>query len=99
MSDDNQTGHEGQPQQLVDEVIAGRGGAMTDEVGVITGDLTVATSLRPDGRADIAIQYTGAEEWYTLTGSPEPVPSGTLAALHDDALTRVRRGGGSQAPC
>lgn len=48
-----------QPEQLVSEVKAGPGGAMTDEVGIITGDLTVATRLLPDGRADIAIQYTG----------------------------------------
>jgi hypothetical protein len=54
---------------LVSEVTAGPGGAMTDEVGVITGDLTIAATARSDGHADIAIQYTGAEEWYTLTGS------------------------------
>ena len=34
---------------LVSEVTAGPGGAMTDEVGVITGDLTIATIARSDG--------------------------------------------------
>uniref|UniRef100_UPI0004C0CE54 hypothetical protein n=1 Tax=Streptomyces sp. NRRL F-5065 TaxID=1463855 RepID=UPI0004C0CE54 len=63
-----------QPQQLIGDVTAGPGGAMTDDVGVITGDLTLATTLRPDGQADITVQYTGAEEWYTLTGSPVPLP-------------------------
>ncbi|WP_327732357.1 hypothetical protein OG250_42390 [Streptomyces sp. NBC_00487] len=71
---------------------------MTDDVGVITGDLTIATSLRPDGRAQIAIQYTGAEEWYTLTGSPAPLPPGGLAALHTDVVQRVRHGDAAQAP-
>ncbi|MFM9812845.1 hypothetical protein ACKI16_30560 [Streptomyces scabiei] len=71
---------------------------MTDDVGVITGDLTIATSLRPDGRAQIAIQYTGAEEWYTLTGSPAPLPQSGLAALHTDVIRRVRHGGAAQAP-
>lgn len=71
---------------------------MTDEVGVITGDLTVATRLLPDGRAGIAIQYMDADEWYTLTGSPLPVPSEGLAALHEQVLERIRHGGGAEAP-
>ncbi|MEU0161388.1 hypothetical protein ABZ154_21755 [Streptomyces sp. NPDC006261] len=86
-----------QPQQFVDDVKAGPGGAMTDEVGVVTGELTVSTTLRPDGRADIALQYTGAEEWYVLTGSPVPLPSAGLEALHHDILGRIGRGGGAQA--
>ncbi|MEU9123210.1 hypothetical protein AB0C96_25655 [Streptomyces sp. NPDC048506] len=86
------------PQRLEHDVTAGPGGAMTDEVGVITGDLTLATHTLPDGRAHIAIQYTGAEEWYTLTGSPVPLPGGGLAALHADVLRRVQRGGCAEAP-
>lgn len=31
------------------------GGAMTDEVGVVTGELTIATTPLPDDRARIAI--------------------------------------------
>ncbi|MFI0786012.1 hypothetical protein ACH4Q6_10480 [Streptomyces lydicus] len=86
------------PERLQDDVTAGPGGAMTEEVGVVTGDLTIATSARPDGRAAVAVQYTGAEEWYTLTGSPSPLPPGGLAALHSEVLHRVRRGGGAEAP-
>ncbi|MEV1026356.1 hypothetical protein [Streptomyces sp. NPDC050264] len=85
------SGHE----ELRDTVRAGPGGAMTDEVGVITGDVTIATTLLPDGRARVAVQYTRAEEWYTLTGTPVALPPGGLAALHADALGRVRRGGGA----
>ncbi|MCX3062655.1 hypothetical protein [Streptomyces beihaiensis] len=70
---------------------------MTDEVGVVTGDLTVATARRADGRAEVAVQYTGADEWYTLTGSPVAAPPGGLAALHREVVARVRRGGGAQA--
>ncbi|WP_408997316.1 hypothetical protein [Streptomyces europaeiscabiei] len=92
------TGSDSAPGRLVDAVTAGPGGAMTDEVGVITGDLTIATSPLPDGRAQIAIQYTGAEEWYTLTGSPAPLPPGGLAALQADVVQRVRHGGAAQAP-
>ncbi|KNE82510.1 MULTISPECIES: hypothetical protein [Streptomyces] len=86
------------PERLRSDVTAGRGGAMTDEVGVVTGDLTVLTSRRPDGLADIRIQYTGAEEWYSLTGSPAPLPPGGLDALHADVLRRIRHGEGAEAP-
>ncbi|MGK5629410.1 hypothetical protein [Streptomyces sp. URMC 123] len=86
-------------ERLVDEVVAGPGGAMTDEVGVVTGDLTVVTELSPDGRrAAVEVQYTGAEEWYTLTGSPVPLPPGGLPALHAAVLARVRAGGAAEAP-
>ncbi|SEC10363.1 hypothetical protein SAMN05216532_0481 [Streptomyces sp. 2231.1] len=58
-------------------VTAGPGGAMTDEVGVITGNLTVRTTLAKDGRrVCVAVQYIGADEWYVLTGSPAPLPRG-----------------------
>ena len=77
----------GEVERLVDRVKAGPGGAMTDEVGVITGDLTVATSLQPDGRAGVAVQYTDADEWYTLTGSPAPLPHPVgLRQLHYTGL-------------
>lgn len=86
-------------ERYVDEVTAGPGGAMTDDVGVITGDLTIATSAAPgEPRARIDIQYTGAEEWYVLTGSPAPIPPGGLAALHAEVMDRVRAGGAAQAP-
>ncbi|MHB9755406.1 hypothetical protein ACYBSK_13645 [Streptomyces sp. BYX5S] len=80
------------------DVKAGPGGAMTDEVGVVTGDLTVATIREDGGRARIAVQYTGADEWYTLTGSPAPLPPEGLEALHAEVLRRVERGGGAVSP-
>ncbi|MFI0818625.1 hypothetical protein ACH4TX_19285 [Streptomyces sp. NPDC021098] len=86
------------PEQLISKVRAGSGGAMTDEVGVITGDLTIATRLLPDGHAGVAIQYTDADEWYTLTGSPASVPPEGLAALHEQILERIRHGGGAEVP-
>ncbi|MFE4492440.1 hypothetical protein ACFRKD_08260 [Streptomyces niveus] len=65
---------------------------MTDEVGVITGDLTLTTTPRPDGSATVLIQYTGAEEWYTLTGSPLPIPPDGPQALHTTVVEAVRQG-------
>ncbi|WP_442814792.1 hypothetical protein [Streptomyces sp. NBC_01298] len=83
---------------LTDHVKAGPGGAMTDEVGVITGDVTLTTEAGPDGTALVRIQYTGAEEWYTLTGSPTPLPPGGLAAFHERVVEAVKAGGASEVP-
>ncbi|GHB72154.1 hypothetical protein GCM10010331_70350 [Streptomyces xanthochromogenes] len=79
------------------QVTAGPGGAMTDEVGVITGDLTLTTSVEDDGLAHSRIQYTDADEWYTLTGSPQPLPGAGLQALHEQTLEAVRSGGAAEA--
>ncbi|MFH8567182.1 hypothetical protein [Streptomyces sp. NPDC017993] len=87
-----------EPQRCIGAATAGPGGAMTDEVGVITGDLTLATTLQPDGQAAVRIQYTGAEEWYTLTGSPVPVEPGSLEVLHAAVVHAVRRGGEAVVP-
>ena len=47
---------------------AGQGGVMTDEVGVITGDLTLRTVVGDDGGLLLRVQYKDADEWYTVTG-------------------------------
>ncbi|MCX5010028.1 hypothetical protein OG765_03370 [Streptomyces sp. NBC_00555] len=84
-------------QQWQDEVLAGPGGAMTDEVGVITGPVTLRTTAVAGGLASFGIQYKDADEWYTLTGSPLP-HHGDPAALHTAALAAVRAGHAAQAP-
>ncbi|MFD5142841.1 hypothetical protein [Streptomyces sp. NPDC058401] len=95
-------GHHACPQgssiALTAHVKAGPGGAMTDEVGVITGDVTLTTTPGPDDTVNFRIQYTGAEEWYTLTGSPAPLPPDGLAALHERTVRSVRAGGGAEVP-
>ncbi|MEV8530136.1 hypothetical protein AB0451_39695 [Streptomyces sp. NPDC052000] len=87
-----------EPAVCDDQVTAGPGGAMTDEVGVITGDLTIQTTRQPDHLVTIAIQYTGADEWYTLTGSPTRVPDGELENYHERVLAAVEHGGQAGAP-
>ncbi|WP_411103982.1 hypothetical protein [Streptomyces sp. cmx-4-9] len=79
-----------------DEVVAGPGGAMTDEVGVITGPLTLRSTAAGD-LLRIDVQYKDADEWYTLTGSPL-AHHGDPAALHAAAVAAVRAGGGAGAP-
>ncbi len=44
-----------------------------------------------------AVQYTGADEWYTLTGSPARLPEGGLAAYHRGLHGRLRRDQGRAA--
>jgi hypothetical protein len=70
--------------------VAGPGGIMTDEVGVITGDLELRTALAEDGSTvRTEVRYEGADEWYALTGGtcvlkdPED-----LSAVHE-LLVRV----------
>ncbi|MCY0949610.1 hypothetical protein [Streptomyces sp. H27-S2] len=91
------TGATPAPRQWQDEAQAGPGGAMTDEVGIITGPLTVRTTEQDGGLVRFDVQYTDADEWYTLTGSPLP-HRGDPAALHAAAVAAVRAGGGAQAP-
>jgi hypothetical protein len=47
-----------------------RGGVMTKEVGVITGELELHTSADPDGHLVMRVRYAGADEWYTVDGGP-----------------------------
>jgi len=49
------------------DITAGPGGVMTDEVGVITGELTLRTEFA-DGIVTVRVQYKDAEEWYVVTG-------------------------------
>jgi hypothetical protein len=72
----------------------GPGGVMTDEVGVITGELTLRTDVADDGAARLAIQYLGAEEWYAVTNGRYQLDSPDLGqALHDAAVAHLATGG------
>ncbi len=75
------------------DFVAKPGGVMTDEVGTVTGDLTLLTELTEDGAVRVLVQYVGAEEWYRVTDSPTSLPEGaTLEQLHAD-LIRSMSGG------
>lgn len=43
-------------------------GVMTNEVGVVTGELELHTTCADDGSLILAIRYAGADEWYTVQG-------------------------------
>jgi len=70
--------------------VARPGGVMTDEVGTVTGELTLQTELTEDGAVRVLVQYLGADEWYHLTDAPTSLPSGTtLEALHAALVARL----------
>jgi len=49
-------------------VVAGQGGVLTEEVGVVTGDLELRTTLSKDGVVTAKVRYAGATEWYRIRG-------------------------------
>jgi hypothetical protein len=49
------------------DLVPGPGGVMTDEVGVVTGELTLRSELDGD-KLTLRVQYREADEWYAVTG-------------------------------
>jgi hypothetical protein len=52
--------------ELSSTFLAPPGGVMTDEVGVITGELELRTRVTALGRVRVDVRYAGAEEWYRV---------------------------------
>jgi hypothetical protein len=79
------------PPALTTDITAGPGGVMTDEVGVITGDLTLRTELA-DGKVVVRVQYKDAEEWYVVTGAKAELKDpADVAAVHTIAAGILNR--------
>lgn len=73
-------------------IVAGPGGVMTDEVGVVTGELTLRTDLDPAGRALIRVQYRDAAEWYQVTGASHRLSDPRdIDAYHGVAVALLHR--------
>jgi len=76
------------------EIVARPGGVITDEVGAITGELTLETELADDGTVTQRVQYRGADEWYAVTGSRTTLADGrTLDEIHAQAVALLSRQG------
>ncbi|MER5641249.1 hypothetical protein ABT095_30425 [Kitasatospora sp. NPDC002227] len=77
---------------------AGHGGVTTEEIGPITGDLTLHT-MWIDGEARLTIQYTGSIDWFTVAGSPVPAADeATARNVHQAMVEAAKAGGGARAP-
>lgn len=61
------------------------GGVLTEEAGAVTGELELLCRPGPGG-LDVLVRYAGADEWYTVSGSPVRVQGEP-----DDAPGRVVR--------
>ena len=76
---------------LTTDIVAGPGGVMTDEVGVVTGDLTLHTEVAGDA-ATVRVQYKEADEWYTVTGGKATLKDpADAAAVHQIAVGILNR--------
>lgn len=79
-------------------MFSGHGGVLTDEVGVLSGDLTVHTTWAED-TAQITVQYTGAIDWFTMSGSPVPCScEEDSRRLHEAVVQSVREGAAATVP-
>ncbi|SBT52748.1 hypothetical protein [Micromonospora narathiwatensis] len=78
-------------QQRTSDITAGPGGVMTDEVGVVTGELTLRTEYA-DGQVTLRVQYKDADEWYGVTGGRVPLADpASLDAVHTIAVALLNR--------
>jgi hypothetical protein len=73
------------------DIVAPPGGVMTDEAGVVTGELTLRTEL-DGGQVTMRVQYKDADEWYRVTNVKVPLadPAG-LDAVHAVAVALLHR--------
>jgi hypothetical protein len=77
------------------DITAGPGGVMTDEVGVVTGTLTLRTELDADRASRLRVQYKDADEWYTVTGGHCQLAAvEDLDAVHNLAVGLLNRPSG-----
>jgi hypothetical protein len=73
------------------DIVTGPGGVMTDEAGVVTGELQLETSLA-DGRVTLRVRYREADEWYAVTGARAPLKDAAdLDAVHTVAVALLNR--------
>jgi hypothetical protein len=78
--------------QKTTDVTAGPGGVMTDEVGVVTGELTLRTEADDGGNVVLKVQYKDAAEWYTVTGGKAKLKDpADVEAVHAIAVGLLNR--------
>jgi hypothetical protein len=68
------------------DIVAPQGGVMTDEVGVVTGDLTLETQISQDNVVSLRVQYKDAAEWYKVTDAEIKVDDPAKVAAAEEAL-------------
>ena len=72
-------------------IVAGPGGVMTDQVGVVTGELDLQTFADGDDVV-LRVRYRDADEWYTVAGGRASLSGGSpLDAVHIIAVGLLNR--------
>jgi hypothetical protein len=74
---------------LTAQLVAGPGGVMTDEVGVVTGELELRTAV-VGGNVVLSVRYKDADEWYAVTGGKASLAD-PVAAVHAIAVGLLNR--------
>jgi hypothetical protein len=65
---------------------------MTDEVGVITGRLTLRTEVDDSLAVVLRVQYKDADEWYVVTGGRTQLAAAAdIDAIHAFAVGLLDR--------
>jgi hypothetical protein len=77
-------------EQRTTDIVAGPGGVMTDEAGVVTGELTLQSELTR-GTYVLRVRYKGAAEWYHVTGTRTKARKDALDAMHGLAVALLHR--------
>ena len=78
-------------EQRSSDIVAGPGGVMTDEVGVVTGELTLVSEL-DRGTYVLKVQYKGASEWYHVAGAKAKIhTTDDLDPMHALAVALLNR--------
>ena len=73
------------------DLVPGPGGVMTDEVGVVTGELTLRSEL-DGGKLTLRVQYKEADEWYVVTGGKATLKDpADLDAVHQVVVGILNR--------
>jgi hypothetical protein len=72
---------------------------MTDEVGAITGELELSTSVMSDGGIGAVVSYAGGQDLYTVSRSLNQVEQHVAHELVLETLTTPDRvEGGNEMP-
>jgi hypothetical protein len=75
---------------MTKDIVAPPGGVMTDEVGVVTGELTLAPFVDGD-TVRLRVQYKGADEWYTVSDTAvkvDPADQEAVERASNELLAR-----------
>ncbi|SOD61985.1 hypothetical protein SAMN06297387_104155 [Streptomyces zhaozhouensis] len=65
------------------------GGVMTREVGAITGELELHSTVDEDGALALRVRYAGADEWYAVEGGPYRLRDARDAEVLHEVLVAI----------